>query len=165
MTGGMVLDPRITEFAKLIVGYSTQTKEEDNVLVQLSDCGMELATEIYRLAVEIGASPLIVVTPTEATREYYTVVKEKYLSLVPKHTLALMKASDVVISIRGEGNPRALSNINPRKMSARQIALKEITEERLSKRWCLTQFPSGGYAQEAEMSLREYEDFVYGAIL
>jgi hypothetical protein len=45
------------------------------------------------------------------------------------------------------------------------LALNDIQEERLGKRWSLTQYPTEAYAQEAEMSLREYEDFVYGAIL
>jgi aminopeptidase len=76
-----------------------------------------------------------------------------------------VKASDVVVSIRGESNPKAFSNVDSRRISIRQTALKEISEERLSKRWCLTQAPSEGYAQEADMSLAEYEDFVYGSIL
>lgn len=159
------MDQRATEHARLLVEYSTKVKEGDKVLIQVTDCGMELATEVYRLASALGASPLITATPSEAERGYYGVVQEKYLSLVPGHLLALVKASDVVISIRGESNLKALSGVDPRKISARQLALRDIQEERLSKRWTLTQYPTEGYAQEAEMSLREYEDFVYGAIL
>ena len=159
------MDPRITRHAELIVSYSTSTKEGDNVLIQLTDCGIELAKEIYRLSFERGASPLIVVTPTESTRQYYALVKKEYLSLMPEHLLALVKASDVVVSIRGESNPKAFSNVDSKRISLRQTALKEISEERLSKRWCLTQTPSEGYAQEAEMSLSEYEDFLYASIL
>ena len=159
------MDPRITRHAELIVNYSTKTKEGDNVLIQLTDCGMELAKEVYRLSFERGASPLILVTPTESTRQYYVLVKTEFLNLMPKHLLALVKASDVVISIRGESNPKSFSNVDSKRISLRQAALKEISEERLSKRWCLTQTPSEGYAQEAEMSLSEYEDFLYASIL
>lgn len=159
------LDPRITEHAKLLVDYSTKTKEGDNVLIQVTDHGLDLATEIYKLVAQRGANPLIEVTPTEATRGYYGMVEDKYLNLVPGHVLALVKASDVVISIRSKSNLKALSGVNSKRISTRQLALNEIKEERLSKRWCLTQYPTEGYAQEAEMSLTEYEDFVYGAIL
>ncbi|GAH08675.1 unnamed protein product, partial [marine sediment metagenome] len=58
-----------------------------------------------------------------------------------------------------------LSNVNPKKISIRSSALKRISEERLKKRWCLTQYPTPAYAQEAEMSLKEYEDFLYSTIL
>jgi len=159
------LDQRVTEHARLLVDYSTRIKEGEKVLIQVTDCGMELATEIYRLASALGAGPLITATPTEAERGYYSVVEDKHLSLVPSHLLALVKASDVVISIRGESNLKALSGVDSRRISARQLALRDIQEERLSKRWCVTQHPTEGYAQEAEMSLREYEDFVYTAIL
>lgn len=159
-----LLDPRVAKHAELIVDYSTNIKKGDNVLIQLTDAGMELAQEIYRLAASRGANPLIVVTPTEATRQYYE-IDRRYLKNFPKHVYELTKSSDVIISVRGENNLKALSNVDPERISTRSIALKEIQEARLSKRWCLTQFPTAAYAQEAEMSLSEYEDFVYGSIL
>ena len=158
------MDSRITKHAELIVDYATNMKEGDNVLIQLTDDGIELAQEIYRLAANKGANPLIVVTPTEATRQYY-VIDRKYLKNLPKHLYELIRNSEVIISIRGRNNLKALSNVEPDKISVRSIALKDIQNERLSKRWCLTQFPNSAYAQEAEMSLGEYEDFIYGAIL
>jgi aminopeptidase len=159
------LDTRVTEVARLLVDYSTKIKEGDKVLIQITDCGMDLAVEVYKLAAAKGASPLITATPTEAERGYYSVVSGKQLSPVPEHVLALIKASDVFVSIRGESNPKALSSIDSAKISTRQLALTALQEERLSKRWTLTQYPTDGYAQEAEMSLHDYEDFVYRAIL
>jgi len=158
------LDPRITKHAELIIGYATGTKRGDNVLIQLTDSGMELAQEIYRLAANMGANPLIVVTPTETTRQYYDIDKS-YLKNFPKHLYEVTKNSDIIINIRGDNNLKALSNVEPERISIRSIALKEIQDMRLTKRWCLTQFPTPAYAQEAEMSLREYEDFLYKAIL
>ena len=32
-------------------------------------------------------------------------------------------------------------------------------------RWVLTAFPTNAFAQDADMSLEEYEDFVYGACM
>ncbi|MCW4038230.1 MAG: aminopeptidase, partial [Candidatus Bathyarchaeota archaeon] len=87
------------------------------------------------------------------------------LTTMPRHYLELVKASDVIISIRSNSNTKSLSNVDPKKISSRSKALKTLQEERLSKRWCLTQYPTVGYAQDAEMSLREYEDFVYSAVL
>ncbi|MFH0897943.1 MAG: aminopeptidase [Candidatus Bathyarchaeota archaeon] len=158
------MDPRVKKHAELIIGYATNTRRGDNVLIQLSDAGLILAQELYRLTAKRGANPAILITPTETTRQYYEINKS-YLKNFPKHLYELTRNSDVIISIRGEDNLKALSNVEPEKMSIRSAALKEIQEARLSKRWCLTQFPSQAYAQEAEMSLSEYEDFVYGAIL
>ena len=65
------MDPRITKHAELILDYATKSREGDNIIIQLNDEGMELAKELYRLAANRGANPLIVVTPTEVTRQYY----------------------------------------------------------------------------------------------
>jgi aminopeptidase len=48
---------------------------------------------------------------------------------------------------------------------ARQGLMQTYMERAAKKelRWTLTQFPCPAYAQDADMSLGEYEDFVYGA--
>jgi len=155
----------VTEHAKLIVTYATGVKKGDQVLIVASDYGLDLASEVYKEAAKLGASPLIVMTPSEVTRAYYEVTPEDYLDIFPKHLYELTKASDVVFSIRSDINTKTLGNVNPRKLTRRDKTVRPIQDERLSKRWCLTQTPTPGFAQDADMSLKEYEDFVYSAIL
>ncbi|MCW3988141.1 MAG: aminopeptidase [Candidatus Bathyarchaeota archaeon] len=159
------MESRLRNMARLVVHTSTKVKRGDNVLIQIVDEGRDLATEIYREVANVGGQPLIITTPSEAVRAFYEVADEETLTAMPRHYLELVKASDVIISIRSNSNTKSLSNVQPKKISGRSKALKTLQEERLSKRWCLTQYPTVGYAQDAEMSLREYEDFVYSAIL
>ncbi len=161
----MEVDPRISEHARIVVEYSTRVREEDKVVIQIGDYGKELATEVYKEAAKRGASPLITMVPAEALRGYYELTPEEYLRIFPGHYYELVKASDVIIHILSEENTRYLSNIDPKRISVRSLATKKIADERLRKRWCVTQFPTPARAQEAEMSLREYEDFVYSAVL
>src|SRR5205085_7896212 len=76
---------------------------------------------------------------------------------------------DCAISMWGEENTRALSNCDPKKMALTQVARKPILELFLKRaaegqlKWCGTQFPTNAAAQDAEMSLAEYENFVFGA--
>jgi aminopeptidase len=159
------MDPRFHEFAHHIVNTATQISQGDNVLIQISDQGHDFALELYKQIVEKGGQPLLISTPTEVVRAFYDIADSETISTLPRHYYHLIKASDVIISIRSEANTKSLSNVPPHKISARAITLKPIQEERLSKRWCLTQYPTTGYAQEAAMSLREYSDFVFSAIL
>jgi len=159
------LDSRLYDFAKLIVHTSTKVKRGDNVIIQIIDEGQDLATEIYKEVVHVGGHPLIISTPSEATRGFYEIADDETITTMPKHYFNLVEASDVIISIRSNINTKSLSNVNPKRISLRSKTLKKLQEERLSKRWCLTQYPTAGYAQDAEMSLKEYEDFVYSAIL
>jgi len=161
----MEVDPRISEHARILVEHSAKVREGDRVVIQIGDYGRELATEVYKESAKRGASPLIVMVPSEALRGYYEATPEEYLQIFPGHYYELVKASDVVIHILSEENTRYLSSIDPRRIIVRSLATKRIADERLKKRWCVTQFPTPAQAQEAEMSLREYEDFVYSAVL
>ncbi len=159
------MDSRLLDFAKLLVHTSTRVERGDTVLIHIVDVGQDLATEVFKEVARVGGQPLIVTTPSEATRGFYQAVDDATLTTMPTHYLELVKASDVIISIRSNTNTKSLNNIDPTKIRARAKALQHLREARLSKRWCLTQYPTPGYAQDAEMALREYEDFVYSAVL
>ena len=77
--------------------------------------------------------------------------------------------ADVLIVLRAAENTRALTNVNPEKQQLYINARREVRETYLRRaaegtlRWTLTVYPCPAYAQDADMSLEEYEDFVYGA--
>jgi aminopeptidase len=82
-----------------------------------------------------------------------------------------METYDVRISVRGAANTKSLSNVDPSKMVLRNRAHSEVMKTFMQRsasgalRWVSTLFPTNAYAQDAEMSLSEYEDFVYGACM
>jgi aminopeptidase len=71
--------------------------------------------------------------------------------------------------VRAAHNTRALSGVDPRKQQIRQSARRDSMRTFMQRsaagslRWVVTQFPCSAYAQDADMSLSEYEDFVYAA--
>jgi len=159
------VDSRIKELAEILVDHSTKVSKGDNVLIQYADDGADLAAEIHKECSRRGANTLILVTPVEVAKCYYDVTPEAYIRNFPSHYYALVKSSDVIISIRSEKNTKAFSSTDSKRISRRTIAIKKIGDERLRKRWCLVQYPTSSYAQDAEMSLTEYENFVYSAML
>jgi aminopeptidase len=76
---------------------------------------------------------------------------------------------DAVITVWGDRNTRALSQADPQRVSRRIASRRKLTNrywERIDEgkaRWVGARFPTDAHAQDAEMSLEEYEDFVYGA--
>src|SRR3989337_944597 len=77
-----------------------------------------------------------------------------------------IRNTDVYISLVALLNVKELSDIDPARISARVKALKPLTDWRVEKtRWVVFVYPTEAYAQEAEMSLREFEDFVFNACL
>ena len=75
------------------------------------------------------------------------------------------------ISIWTETNTKALTTLDPAKQSRAQVARRPLSERFLERaankelKWTGTVYPTQAFAQDAEMSLREFEDFVYGAAL
>jgi aminopeptidase len=80
-----------------------------------------------------------------------------------------VRNADVFISAWGGNNVKVLANVPPEALKARALAAKEnygIYFKRTgdgSLRWCGALFPNQANAQEANMSLSEYEEFVYSS--
>jgi len=78
---------------------------------------------------------------------------------------------DEAINISCEPNPKRLTNINPKKIAIVRTSRKEIMETFLRRsaqgklKWVLLPYPINNQAQEAAMSLEEYEDFVFSSCL
>ena len=62
-----------------------------------------------------------------------------------------------------------MSNVEPERQALARTAGRELMELSMKRaaageyRWTLTQFPTNSGAQDADMSLSDFEDFVYGA--
>jgi aminopeptidase len=102
-------------------------------------------------------------------RQFMRLASDEQLEwLDPSKTLYYEKA-DVYIRCGGSQNTRAGTNIDAKRRQHYSRAHREWLDVRLQRsaagdfKWVGTIFPSEGYAQEANMSLEEYEDFVYGA--
>ncbi len=156
------MDPRIREHAETIVEHSVDVTEGDRVVIQLPKEAEDLAVALHECCGERGAHPVYLANSQRASRAYLRAAGEAYDT--PEHQQALVEETDVFIIARGGANVSETSDVPPENNAAYRRALKPIQEERLSKRWCLTQFPTSGHAQLAGMSTESYENFVYDAV-
>ncbi|MBI5642564.1 MAG: aminopeptidase [Deltaproteobacteria bacterium] len=158
-------DPRVVKLASILVHHSLGVKKGDNVLISSSsELAKPLVLETYREVVEAGGNPFTSVNFEETSNIFYNYASKDQLRNFPKVKMFEAKNIDCFVNIRASANKKALSNIDPGKISERSKVIRPISEEIVTnKRWILTNFPTNGLAQEADMSLEEYEDFLYGA--
>ena len=161
ITGHM--DPRIREHAEIIANHSTDISTGDNVVVDVPPAATDLAVALYEVVGDIGANPVLLSSDARATRAYLRAADPDEFE-TPQHTLALYENADVLVRVRAETNATETSDVTPETMAARSRAFQPVQDVALSNRWCLTQFPSPGNAQLAEMSLEAYENFVWDAV-
>ncbi len=162
-------DIRLSKLAKLLVNYSARIKPGDFVLVSGENITEPWIQEVVKEALAAGGHVETIITSQQVNDiklKYGTIQQlseENYLM-----KCALEKA-DVWLSVWGTRNTKSNSNVSEEKLKAstrgaeswRRIYSDKVGDRSL--RWCGTQYPTFANAQDASMSLMEYEDFVYEA--
>src|SRR6266446_4039632 len=97
-------DPRYKALAKLLVGYSTELRKGDRVLLDMIDVPDEFTIELMRTARKAGAIPIVEVRHTRINREVVRDTNDHHAALVRDLELARMKRVQAYIAIRGSEN-------------------------------------------------------------
>lgn len=158
-------DPRVRKLAGILVNHSLGVKKEENVLIGASsELAKPLVLEVFKEVMKAGGNPLTSVAFEETLNIFYSSATKAQIENFPKTRLYEAKNIDCFVNIRASVNKKALAGIDPAPMSARAKVLKPISEEIVNrKRWVLCNYPTNALAQEADMSLEEYEEFLYNA--
>ncbi|MEA3454400.1 MAG: aminopeptidase [Candidatus Caldatribacteriota bacterium] len=163
------MDNRVKKHVEVLSKYSLDLKKGEKMIIAGDIVTLPLIKESYRLAVELGALPQVMINSEELKEILLKGGSEEQIKYVPDSIKKAFETVDVVLSFFGGANTRMLSNVDPEKLKLSAQGSSEITRifvERVAKkelRWCATMFPNQANAQEANMSISEYEDFVYGA--
>ncbi|MFH1314036.1 MAG: aminopeptidase [Candidatus Eisenbacteria bacterium] len=163
------MDERIQRLARTLIHYSIKLKKGQLIQIQGEPAALPLITAVFEEAVKVGAHPytkIKIPDTDEILLKRGSDAQLKYLN--PLTRIAAGKI-DALVAIWGTENTKYLSGVNPKRQAlARKSTgpivkkmFKRIADKSLS--WVGTQFPTLADAQEAEMSLSEYEDFVYKA--
>lgn len=160
-----MVDERVDKLARVLVDYSIEAGEGDQVLV-LGEVGAQpLMTALYARLLEVGAFPILQAGLPGTQEIFFENARDIHYGKLPSIERSIVEEADAQIAIRAPSNTRALSNVDPRKQQARAELYKPLTEIVLKKdRWVLTLFPTEALAQEAGMGLAEYEAFAFEAM-
>jgi aminopeptidase len=162
-------DPRVTKLAQVLIQYSLGIKPGQQLLVQTHPLADELTLAVYEEAIKAGAHVLLlnsVPGDQEILYKYASDVQLEYVSPVMKMVVETFDAS---LSLWSEHNTRELSGVDNTRIvlhrKSRAPIMKTFFERAARKElnWSLTVYPTHAMAQEADMSLRDYQDFVYAA--
>ncbi len=158
-------DPRIVKLADILVNNSVEVKKGERVLITAGFLARPLIEEVVKQVALAGAEPVIRINMESVGLTYLQHGAEEILKREDEIFLNMVKSCDALISISAPENTKYMSNLDPQRLTWRQKASMPVSEYVMSGkvRWVGCNFPTPALAQEAEMSLSEYEDFVYGA--
>ena len=158
------MDPRIKKLASILVNHSIKIKKGDIIEVSCGHDAKDLVNELCKLILLKGAFPKVSCGVEGTGYTYFKYASKEQLSAIPKLRIQEAKQIAGTISVGSEYNTKELTNIDPKKIATRRKATKQLSEIILKKNnWVICQFPSHALAQDAEMSLNEFKDFVYKA--
>ncbi len=164
-------DPRVEKMATVLVEYSLGVKKGDLVRIQGGPEGAPLLLALYEEVLARGGHPWVQLGLDGAEEVFYKRASDAQLDFIPKFVAEMIDEIHASISIWTETNTKRLTNVDPARQARRARATRPLSErflERAAKkelRWTGTLYPTPAFAQDAEMSLREFEDFVFTAAL
>jgi aminopeptidase len=164
-----VSDPRTQKLASILVNYSTQIRPGDWVAISGHALALPLVNEVVREVLRAGGHPTVNLSADEIEETILRESSAEQLAWLSPFERLVPERADATIGIRAASNTRALTGVDPGQQRAFNQARHDLSRLRLQRaaegklRWVGTQFPCPAYAQEADMSLSEYEDFVYAA--
>ena len=155
-------DPRYRTLADLLVGYSTQVKKGEKVLLDMIDFPDAFTVALARSVRDAGAIPLIETRHTRVTRELLCGMTEEQATLMRDIEMARMKKVQSYIAIRGAANTSENSDVPGDSMSLYSKVMRPVLNYRVNKtRWCVLRWPTPSMAQAANMSTEAFEDFYF----
>jgi aminopeptidase len=164
-------DPRVETIAKILVDYSAKVRPNELVRITGAPGGAPLIVAVYQKVLERGAYPFLQVELEEAEELFYTYASDAQLDYLPPFMKDIVEQIGATIGIWTDVNTKRLTNVDPAKQSRRAVARRPLLDRLLERaarkelHWVATLYPTQAFAQDAEMSLREFEDFVYKACL
>jgi len=155
-------DARFDKLAKLLVGYSTRLKQNENVLIEAFDVPDEMTIALIRAARKAGAIPFVQVQRARIGRELALEASDRQLTLAARHELARMKKMDAYIALRGSNNITELSDVPVTKMQLIAKKMRPVQDQRVKKtKWVVLRWPTPSMAQLAGKSTEAFEDFYF----
>jgi aminopeptidase len=167
-------DPRVDKLASVLVHYSVGIRPGDVVVISGNTAAEPAVVATYREVLRAGGQPWVRLVPEECSEVLLKTARPEQLKQLPPFEKHIMQNCNARIGIWADVNTRALSQVDPARQALVSRARKPIMDVFFKRaalpakdakrlRWTGTQYPTQASAQDAEMSLSEYADFVYNA--
>jgi len=171
-------DPRINKLAKLLVNYSTDVKPKNLVAITALTPAAPLVQELFREILRSGGYPYFLSRGYPPNDPGFGNIEEIFIKTANDDQLKhvdmfykkVVEDFDVLIAIFSVCNTQNLANADPSRISQHRHTYSDVTNTYFKRqssgelRRVFTLFPTQGFAQEAEMSLGEFEEYVFSTM-
>ena len=165
----MPIDSRTRKLANLAVNYSVAVKPGEKVVISGGVEALSFMEELYKSVILAKAHPIIKFKLSNISDFFYKYATKEQIERFPQETMDLVKGAQTYIGINTELNTKELTNSDSVKITQRAKVVHPISDyicnTREKIRRVTIAYPCLALAQDAEMSLNEYEKLVYDSCL
>lgn len=156
---------QLRQWARVLVDYSLAVKKNERILVSAPVAALPLVEALYTLLLARGAFPVLRLQPARQDELFFAQAQERHLATLSPFAKFDARTADGHISIMASENTRALTGVAPEKLARLARTGKPVRDLIHKKnRWVLTLYPTAAYAQDAEMGLTAFTQFVARAL-
>lgn len=162
-------DIRLQRLAHVLVNYSIGARKGERLAIRAPMAAAPLVREIYREALRAGALPETFISVPGLNEILYKEGSDEQITHIPQPMRLLFEEYETMISLWAETNTKALNNVDHSRVALAQKANGDLLDTYMRRtmegsfRWVGALYPTEASAQDAEMSLDEFETFVYRA--
>jgi aminopeptidase len=161
------MTPIYQKYAQLLVEYCLQVKEDDKVYIRSSYLAEPLLQEVLAAVARAGAHAVMNLEIQDQTKIIYDNASTKTLNWANPIERLVNEQFNCYLVIKAPFNLRDTQEVSQEKQAAareggaenNKIYMQRTGTYKLRRNLC--QFPTQAGAQEAGMSLRDYEQFIF----
>ena len=164
-------DPRLEKWANLLVNYSIKVKPGDRVLIWTDPLAEPLVKALYAKVLEAGGKPFVQVDIPAVKEILLKIGNDEQLGYLPEPVMQAITTFECMVRLIADENTHALNNIDSTRIARYTQGRRPFMDAYLNRaatgelRWTMTAYPTQAYAQDADMSLDEYTEFIYRAVM
>jgi len=159
----------VSKLAKVMVNYSLELKPGQKFWLRTTPLAEELNLAVYEEAVKAGAHIFVDQRMPGAEELFYKYATDEQLDYISPIRELIAETFESSLYIEALHNSRSLSGVDGSRVARSRKAGAALSQKLMQRsaegthRWCLTVYPTHAMAQDANMSLADYREFVHGA--
>ncbi|MEM4580106.1 MAG: aminopeptidase [Acidilobaceae archaeon] len=160
----------LDKFARLIVEYSAEVSKGDEVVIRFGVEALPFVRTLVKAIVERGGYPRLELIDEETAEIFFKYATREVLEYLSPIDKMIAEKINVMISVISFSHTKYLVGVDPERIKVRSAATRELSEIFMrrdgegSLKWTVTIYPTRALAQEAGMSILDYEEFIYRAL-
>jgi aminopeptidase len=158
----------LSQYAKLLVQYCLHLNAHEKVLIRTTPLAEPLLRPLYQQILRVGAHPEFLFTFEDQQKIFYDNASIDTLNYISPFYKYAVEHFDAILSIDAPYN-KDLQHVDPHKQLSVQKArsgIKQVFMNRSASKqlkWTSCIYPTATLADNADMSLPEFEQFVFDA--